>query len=86
MPAIGVPATSPVPSPLSTGVTPGGQRTGAGQRRPRKPVVVTVNVLAPPVVKVVEAALVIAGAWSTVRVNVCVAAAPDAVGCLDRHG
>jgi hypothetical protein len=37
------------------------------------PVAVTVNVPALPTLNVVAFALVIAGAWSTVSVNVCVA-------------
>ena len=57
-----MPASVPVPSPLSTNVTPDGSATppramvGAG-----KPDVVTVNDPATPTVKVVLAALVIAG-------------------------
>ena len=36
MPAAGVPASVAVPSPLSTKVTPRGQRSGLGQRRGRE--------------------------------------------------
>ncbi len=51
-----------------------GQRTCLGQRgRVGNPVVVTVNVPAVPGVNAVLSALVIAGAWSTVRVKVWVA-------------
>ncbi len=64
MPAAGVPLSVPVPSPLSTNVTPLGSaappcaRLGNG-----KPLVVTVKVLTAPIVNVVELALVIAGAF-----------------------
>src|SRR5438874_2127417 len=76
LPAAGVPDRVAVPSPLSWNVTPAGgvtdsERVGAGN-----PVAVTVKLPADPTVKVAVPALVIAGAWSTVSVNVCVAAEP----------
>src|SRR5271165_1841488 len=69
-PPVGVPAMVAVPLAWATKVTPLGRAPvldsvgGNG-----KPVVVTVKVPACPVVKVTVLALVIAGAWSTVRVN-----------------
>ncbi len=66
----GFPDSVAVPLPLSTKVTPPGRVPdlvivgGAG-----KPVVWTVNEPAVPTVKVTPAALVIAGAWSTVSVK-----------------
>ena len=63
MPAAGVPARVAVPSPLSVNVTPDGrvpavtEKAGLGT-----PVEVTVKVPAWPAVKLVAAALVIAGA------------------------
>ena len=63
----------PLSTPAAVSVTPEGrvlggtENVGAG-----KPVAVIVNVPAVPAVKVVLAALVIAGAWSTVSVNACV--------------
>ena len=48
-----------------------------------KPVVVIENVPALPTVKVVALSLVMAGAWSTVKVKVWVASGVDAVGCGD---
>ena len=70
IPAAGVPESVPVPFRLSVKVTPEGKATpplamvGAG-----KPVVVTVKLPSVPTVKVVAFALVIAGAWFTVRVK-----------------
>jgi hypothetical protein len=79
VPEAGVPAKVAVPLPLFVNVTPLGNvplsvRVGVGV-----PVAVTVKEPAPPTVKVVLLALVMAGAWFawlTVRVNVCVAAVP----------
>ncbi len=73
VPAAGVPDSVAVPLPLSWKVTPVGkvpdsERLGAGY-----PEVVTVKLPAVPTVKVVEAAEVIAGAWSTVKVKAWVA-------------
>ena len=68
--AAGVPLSTPVAvlkvTPL--GSVPLWLRVGAG-----KPVVVTVNDPAVPTLKVALFALVIAGAWFTVRVKFCVA-------------
>jgi hypothetical protein len=50
------------------GSAPDSVRVGAGL-----PVAVTVNVPGDPIVKVALEALVIAGAWVTVRVKFCVA-------------
>ena len=47
-----------------------------------KPVVVTVKVPALPTVNVVLSALVIAGAWSTVSVKVCVASGPTPLAAV----
>jgi hypothetical protein len=65
-----------VPFPLLTNVTPLGRapvwlKVGAGT-----PVAVTVNVPAVPTLNVVLVALVIAGAWFTVRVKVWLAGVP----------
>src|ERR1700691_628267 len=62
-----------VPSPLSVKVTPAGRGpvpVSAGAGNPR---VGTVKVTESPAVKVVDARLVIAGAWFTARAQVCVA-------------
>ena len=73
VPAAGVPLNVPVPLPLSTKVRPDGNAAppraivGAGN-----PLVVTVNDPAAPSENVVLFALVIAGAWLTFSVNVCV--------------
>ena len=74
VPAAGVPLNVPVPFPLSANIRFAGRGTppivtvGAGT-----PLVVTVNDPATPVVNVALFALVMAGPWLTVRVNVCVA-------------
>ncbi len=75
MPAAGVPDNEAVPLPLSWKVTPVGkvpdsERLGVGCV---EEAVVTVKLPAVPTVKVVEAAEVIAGAWSTVKVKAWVA-------------
>ncbi len=72
VPAAGVPLSVPVPFPLSVKVTPLGSapvsiRDGFGM-----PVVVTINVPRVPTVNVVLVALVMAGAWSTVSVKLCI--------------
>jgi len=70
--APGVPASVPVPLPLSVNVTPLGSATpprpidGVGN-----PVVVTENVPGLPTVNVVALALLIVGAWFTVNVKLC---------------
>jgi hypothetical protein len=76
LPDAGVPLSVAVPFPLFTNVTPLGSvpvsvNVGVGD-----PVVVTVKLPAVPTVKVVLFPLVIAGAWFTVNVKVCVAALP----------
>jgi len=58
---------------LSTKVTPLGRAPVSVRAGSGKPVVVIENDPAPPTENVVLAALVIAGAWSTVSVKVCVA-------------
>ena len=73
MPAAGVPARVAVPSPLSTKVTPVGRGPDSVRAGVGKPVVVTVNDPAVPTAKVLALALVMAGAWSTVRVKLWVA-------------
>jgi len=71
VPAPGVPASVPVPLPLSMNVIPLGRPTppcaidGFGN-----PLVVTLNEPAVPTVKVALAALVMAGAWLMVNVKV----------------
>ena len=72
-PAPGVPARVAVPSPLSRKVTPPGRRPVSLRAAVGKPVAVTVKVPKVPVANVVLSALVIAGAWSTVRVKFWVA-------------
>ena len=75
MPAAGVPATVAVPLLLSVNVTPVGNVPVCVIVMPGfrgKPVVVTVNVWpARPGANVALFALVIAGAWFTVRVKDC---------------
>ena len=63
----GVPLRVAVPSPLSVNVTPEGRVPDSANDGVGEPVAVTVNVPADPVVNVVDAADVMAGAWSTVR-------------------
>ena len=62
-PGAGVPASVAVPSALGVNVTPAGSAPVLDSVGAGNPVVVTVNVPAPPRPKVVAAALVIAGAW-----------------------
>ena len=77
MPAAGVPLSVPVPSPLSTNVTPLGSaappctRLGNG-----KPLAVTVKVFTAPIANVVELALVITGPSVMVSVKVWVTGPP----------
>src|SRR5580693_10702669 len=67
----------PVPFPLSVNVTPAGSGCGATLSvEGGKPSVVTVNAAGVPDTKVTALALVKAGAWSTVRVNIWVASGP----------
>ena len=87
MPAAGVPLNVPVPLPLSTNVTPAGSvappsvRDGAGN-----PVVVTMKFPAAPIVNVVLAALVIAGAWRTFSVKACVAVGRTPLAAVKLRG
>ncbi len=77
VPAAGVPLSVPVPSPLSTNVTPAGSAAPVRViAATGKPVVVTVNVPGVPTVKLVVFALVIAGVWFTVSVKAWGAVAP----------
>ena len=69
VPAAGVPERVAVPSPLSTKVTPLGRGPVSETAGAGKPPVVTVNVPALPVVKVVSAPELMDGGSSTVRVN-----------------
>ena len=85
MPASGVPVSVAVPSPLSTKVTPPGSAPVSLSAGVGKPVVVTVKLPGVPTVNVVLSALVIAGAWSTVRVKFWVASGCHAVGGGDRQ-
>jgi len=72
LPAAGVPESTPaVVKVTPEGRAPVSVKVGAGE-----PVAVTVKVPAEPAVKVVLLALVMAGAWLTVKVNFCVAAVP----------
>ena len=65
----GVPESAAVPSPLSLNLTPRGSAPVSDKAGVGTPVDVTVKVPAWPTVKVVPAALVIPGAWLTVRVS-----------------
>ena len=76
VPGAGIPASVPVPFPLSTNVTPLGSAPVSVKDGLGKPVEVTANVPAVPTVNVVLLALVMAGVWSTVSVKLCVASVP----------
>jgi hypothetical protein len=65
---VGVPDKVPPENVTPVGSVPTSETVGTG-----KPVVVTVNVFSVPVTNVVLLALVMAGAWSTVSVKLCVA-------------
>ena len=71
--AAGVPLSAPV---AAVNVTPEGKEPDSESVGAGEPVVVTVNEPAAPTVKVALEALVIAGAWFTVRVKLCVAFVP----------
>jgi len=71
-----VPLKVPVPFPLSTNVTPAGSAPVSLNAGAGKPVAVTVNEPAAPVVNVAAAALVTTGAWFTVSVKLCAALVP----------
>src|SRR5216684_1795309 len=66
VPATGVPESTPV---AALNVTPPGSAPVSLSVEAGKPVAVTVKLPADPTVNVVLFALVIAGAWFTVRVN-----------------
>ena len=61
---------------MSVKVTPLGSPPASVREGVGKPVAVTANVPAAPTVNVALVPLVIAGAWSTVSVKVCVASVP----------
>jgi hypothetical protein len=71
-----VPLSVPELFPLSTNVTPAGSAPDSVRDAVGTPVAVTVNDPAAPTVNVALVPLVIAGAWSTVSVKVCVASVP----------
>jgi hypothetical protein len=75
-PPAGVPLSVAVPSPLLTNATPFGRAPVSLNDGVGVPVVVTVKLPAAPTTNVVVFALVIAGAWFTVRVKLWVAAVP----------
>ena len=79
MPAAGVPLSTPVEALKVTplGSVPVSLSVGVG-----KPVAVTGNDPAEPTVKAVLLALVMAGAWLTVRVKFCVASVPTPFAAL----
>src|SRR5208337_3558153 len=86
VPAAGVPLSVAVPLPLSANVTPLGKVPVSLRLACGKAVVVTVKLPAAPTMKVVLLALVMAGAWLTVRVKVWVAGLPtplEAVKCRE---
>ena len=76
VPAAGVPLSVAVPFPLLTNVTPLGSAPVSVTDGVGVPVVVTVKLPAVPTVNVVLLALVIAGAWFTVRVKLWLAGVP----------
>ena len=76
MPAAGVPLSVAVPLPLLTNVTPLGSVPVCVSDGVGVPVVVTVKLPAVPTVNVVLLALVIAGAWFTVKVKLWLAGLP----------
>ena len=73
VPAAGVPLRVAVPCRCHEGHARSAARRSRVSAGVGKPVVVTVNVPAVPTVNVVLSALVIAGAWLTVRVKLWVA-------------
>ena len=86
VPAAAVPASVPPPVALRVNVMPAGSVPVTVAVARGKPVLVTVKVLATPTPKVAEAALVIAGAWFTVKVNDCTAGAPLPLDALNVNG
>jgi hypothetical protein len=77
-----VPLSVAVPLPLSTKVTPAGSAPVSVRAGFGKPVVVTVKLPGALTEKEVALALVIAGAWFTVSVKVCVASLPNPLCAL----
>ena len=69
VPAAGVPLSVAVPLWLSANVTPLGRAPASLRLAIGKPVVVTMKLPADPTVNVALLTLVMAGAWSTVRVK-----------------
>src|SRR5271157_611600 len=86
VPAAGVPLSVAVPLPLSANVTPLGKVPVSLRLACGKAVVVTVKLPAAPAVKVVLLALVMAGAWLTVRVKVWVAGLPTPLEAVKVRG
>jgi hypothetical protein len=86
LPDAGVPASVAVPFPLSVNVTPLGSVPDSVIAGAGGPVAVTVNVPAAPTVNVVLFALVIVGAWSTVRVKFCTKFAPTPFEAVNLMG
>src|SRR5271157_2354479 len=86
VPAAGVPLSVAVPLPLSANITPLGKapvslRLGVGE-----PVAVTVKLPAAPTVKAALLALVMAGAWLTVRVKVWAVGLPTPLEAVKVRG
>ena len=71
VPAAGVPAKVAVPSPLSVKVTPLGSAPLSLRAATGKPLLTMIIDSCAPVMTVALLALVMAGAWSTVRVKFC---------------
>jgi hypothetical protein len=86
VPDAGVPLSFPVPSPLSTKVTPLGSAPASIKDGLGKPVVITVNDPETPTVNVVALGLVMAGAWSTVSVKLCVVGEPTPFDAVNMMG
>ena len=75
-----------MPSPLLVKVTPAGNAPCRNSNGAGKPLVVTVKLPAWPVVNVAAAALVIAGAWPTVKVMTCVASGETPLAAVIVNG
>ena len=76
LPDAGVPLRVAVPSPLSLKVTPLGSAPDSVKDGVGKPVVSTVNDAEAPTANVVLLGLMMAGAWSTVKLKVWLAGEP----------